>query len=582
MIRLWHLCGLAIATTVVVLLGCGGGADSADDERRGSGASADASSALTEVSFLSEVSLVDATEDVALDFVHETRSSGSYPMHAIMGGGAALIDADGDGGTDLYFVSGTPEVPDALFLDREGRYVEAASSHGLGESGYGMGAAAADVDNDGDHDLFVTAWGRDRLYVNVGGRFMEMADAAGVAGGEGWSASAVFFDFDRDGWLDLYVTRYVDYDDSRECALGGGRLDYCGPAQFDGLPDKLYRNLGAGADGAVRFEDVSVRANVAALADRGLGVVAADFDGDDWIDLYVANDSDPNHLWLNLRDGTFSEEAMLQGVAFNQLGVGEAGMGIALDDPDGDGDLDLFVSHLIEETNTFYENLGPMGFEDRSAQVGLAVASVPYTGFGTTFADLDNDGDLDLVIANGAVKRRSDLLRESTSDEARFWDAYVEPNAVFESVSGTWRTASMRANDLSAVNDISRGVLTFDQDADGDLDLLVTNVEGPARFYRNEGGNGRHWVTVEVVDPSTRRLALGALLTIVAGGRELTRPVAPAAGYLTSGLEPVHQGLGDLEAIDEMRVRWPDGSSEVFPGGAVDRRYVLELGSGDG
>ena len=218
-----------------------------------------------------------------------------------------------------------------------------------------------------------------------------------------------------------------------------------------------------------------------------MGVVAADFDGNGYPDLYVANDSDPNHLWLNQGDGTFSEEAMLQGVAFNQFGVGEAGMGLALDDPDGDGDFDLFVSHLIEETNTFYENLGPLGFEDRSAQVGLGVASVPYTGFGTVFADLDNDGDLDLVVVNGAVKRRGEALRVSAGEGSlRFWDDYVEPNAVFESLGDSWHPAALEVDDFAGVHEISRGVLAFDQDGDGDLDLLVTNIEGPARLYRNE------------------------------------------------------------------------------------------------
>ena len=449
------------------------------------------------------VRFVDVTADTGLDFVHATGSAGSYPMPAIMGGGVAAFDANGDGLLDLYFPNAGSEVAGEAGRNRfylqgpRGRFVDATAGSGLDNPGYGMGAAVGDFDNDGDLDLYVTNFGADALYRNEGdGRFVEAAASLGVAT-PGWSTSAVFFDADLDGWLDLYVARYVQWREARECRVQGGRVDYCGPQQFDGQADVFYRN-----EGGRRFVDRSREVGVALIEDAGLGVVAADFDENGRTDVYVANDADPNQLWMNLEEGGFEDDAVLLGAAYNRFGVGEAGMGVATGDIDGDLDLDVFLSHLIEETNTLYVNLGgspgtPLGFEDRAAEAGLAAPSTPYTGFGAVFFDADNDGDLDLAVVNGAVKRRPEALSER---DGWFWRGYAEPNLLMlGDGAGAFADASAAAGDFGTALDVSRGLVPFDLEGDGDLDLLVSNLEGPARIYRNEtilesetGGGG--WV----------------------------------------------------------------------------------------
>ncbi len=555
------------------------------------------SAAATErpVTVAATVPLTEIQETLGLDFVHQTGSTDRYAMPAVMTGGAALFDFDGDDLLDVYLVNAGDQPPDSgrpssvgnrLFRQAsDGTFEDVTAEAGVGDRSYGMGAAVGDVDNDGWLDLFVSNWGPDRFYRNRGdGTFEEATATAGLGGGDGWSASAVFFDLDRDGWLDLWVTRYVDWDPGRECALEGGRLDFCGPAQFPGLSDLLYRNRGDGT-----FEEISRRAGLSAAADRGLGVVASDFDGDGWVDVYVANDADPNHLWINRRDGSFVDDALLLGLAFNRFGVGEAGMGVALSDPDEDGDLDLFVSHLIEETNTLYENLGAAGFEDATASRGLGVPSMPYTGFGTAWLDIDNDGDEDLAVANGAIKRRPTTLRASvggTSDS--FWAPYAEPNLFFlNDGSGHFVDASAGTGAFGERIEISRGLIPGDIDRDGDLDLLVTNIEGPVRLYRNDADPGRgRSIEIRAIDPELGREAIGARLVVVSDRRRRVRDVIPPAGYLTSGHARVHLGLLQDERIESIEVRWPSGDrppgeTERFPVAETERVITLRRGAGD-
>ena len=521
---------------------------------------------------------VEITAEVGLDFVHQSGPKEDYAMPAIMGGGAAIFDYDGDGDLDLYLInSGDPDkntVPNRLYRQEpDGRFKDVTASSGLGDTGYGMGCAVGDIDNDGDLDVFVSNWGPDSLFRNEGdGSFSEISIAAGIEG-EGWSTSAAFFDYDRDGFLDLYVARYVRFDPRRECALESGRRGYCGPTQFSGETDLLYRNMGDG-----RFVDVSRAAGIATVGDAGLGVLCADFDDDGWLDVYVANDSDPNNLWLNQGDGSFVDEAILLGVAFNRYGVGEAGMGVVAGDGDGDGDLDLFMAHLIEETNTYYENRGLEGFEDTTAGIGLALPSVPFTGFGTAFFDYDNDGDLDLAVVNGGVKRRQRILGERSD---WFWNAYAEPNLVFENLGhGRFADVSSQAAPFSTELEVSRGLIAADLDQDGDLDLLVTNIEGPARLYRNDGGSENGWIEIRVLDPRYGRAAVGARVVVVTERERYVRHLLPAAGYLTGTPARLHFGLGADQRIDSFEVRWPDGEAEVFAGALL--RQVVELRRGSG
>jgi len=307
-------------------------------------------------------------------FRHETNAAGELHLPEIMGSGLAVTDLDGDGRLDLYLVSGTEnrfyhQLEDGSFEDR-------TAASGLGDEGYGMGIAVGDVDNDGDEDVYVANLGGDRLYVNEGdGSFRDETGTAGIEVDD-WSSSAAFLDFDRDGFLDLFVVRYVTYDPNNKCYDKAGRHEYCGPTAFPGVHDVLLRNRGDGT-----FEDVSSRAGMQDIAHAGLGIAVRDFDGDGWIDVYVANDADPNELWLNRRDGTFSEEALLLGASLNARGQPEAGMGVLAEDLDGDLAVDLFMTHLGNESNTFYRNLGGSnGFADTTASVSLGTTSTLFTG----------------------------------------------------------------------------------------------------------------------------------------------------------------------------------------------------------
>ncbi|MFQ5888710.1 MAG: CRTAC1 family protein, partial [Gemmatimonadota bacterium] len=524
----------------------------------------------------------DVTAEVGLAFVHDAGVDSSYYMPESIGSGGAFLDYDGDGDLDIYLVNGArrgvagrsrPPLRNRLFRqEADGSFTDVTEASGLGDPGYGMGVAVGDIDNDGDPDVYVTNVGPDALYRNEGdGTFAEISRAAGI-GNPAWGASAVFFDYDSDGLLDLYVTNYVAFDSTVVCTDEAGRPDYCGPAAFPGVPDVLYHNEGNGT-----FADVSVASGIAAGRSKGLGVVAADFDRDGRQDLYVANDGEANHLWLNEGDGTFRDEAGALGAAVNALGRPEAGMGIALGDIDEDADLDLLITHLGGETNTLYRRAGPYGYQDDTSLAGLHGPSLPYTGFGTGFVDYDQDGDLDLVVVNGRVIRGPPLTTGRPPD---WWDPYAEPNQLFENDgAGRFREVSEGVPALFEAVENSRGLAFGDVDEDGDLDLLITNGGGPARLLRSDGAKG-HWLIVRAVEPALRRDAIGAEVTVVAGGRRLHRIATAGESFLSSSDPRVHFGLGDAAEVERILVRWPDGTSEAFPGVAADRAVTLRRGEG--
>jgi hypothetical protein len=529
------------------------------------------------------VLFTDVTERLAVDFVHHTGHTDRYLMPEIMGGGGAVFDYDGDGDLDIYLVDSgdhTPmddqpaTTPNRLFRQGpDGTFSDATEASGLGDLGYGMGCAIGDIDNDGDLDVYVTNWGPDALYRNEGnGTFKNITPEAGIENNV-WSCSAAFLDYDRDGDLDLYVANYLNYDPTRECSDDAGRPVYCGPKAFDGVRDTLYRN-----DGGSSFTDITVEAGMAEPTLAGLGVVCADLDDDGLIDVYVANDGDPNLYWVNQGDGTFMEDAFIMGVACNGHGMPEAGMGVTTGDVDADGDLDIFVTHLASESNTYYRNQGDMGFDDATSAVRLAAASTAFTGFGTAFFDYDNDGHLDLAVANGTVTRRQRPL----ADEPPFWKDYVEFNLLFHNDgTGVYAHKSQEAGTFASDLDISRGLIPADLDHDGDLDLLVINIEGPARIYRNnqtpEAGD---WIDLNVVLPGRHRQALGAKVSIETNHRTLIRHVLPPGGYLTGGEAGVHLGLEDGEIIKRINVRWPDGRLEQFTAPPARPSITLEQGQG--
>ncbi len=524
----------------------------------------------------------DIAPEAGLDFVHTSGARGKHAMPEVMGGGVALFDAESDGDLDLYLVNGNGKLPaqepdpttsNAFFRqDAPARFTNATRSAGLVDGRYGMGAAVGDVDNDGDEDLYVTHYGPNTLFRNAGdGRFEDATERAGCAG-SGWSSTAAFFDLDRDGFLDLYVARYVEYEE-KACFDNAGRPDYCGPKSFPPQHDLLFRNSNG------NFRDATHAAGIDALAAAGLGVVCADFDEDGWQDVYVANDAYANFLWINQRDGTFRDEALQRGAALNLNGQAQAGMGLVAADFNGDLRLDLFVTHLREEPNSLFLNRGELGFLDATGTSGLGPVSMPFTGFGVVALDFDRDADLDLVIANGAVFHRP---RVAGTVLPAPWNDYAETNLFhLNQGDGTFVEASALAGTLTSRAELARGLAAGDVDGDGDPDLLLGKIEGRASLFRNDAPcAGRHWIALRCVHPDWKRAALGARVEVFAGGKRQVQVLCSSIGYCSSSPPVATFGLGPSTTVESVEVLWPDGVRERFLGPAVDRAHVLVRGTG--
>jgi hypothetical protein len=541
----------------------------------------------------------EVAEEVGLRFRHYNGMTGKLLLPEIMGAGAALFDFDSDGDMDIFLVQGsTLEANDKpertlfpwterepprgrlfrndLTVGRDGtpvlKFTDVTEQSGIRATGYGMGAASGDVNNDGRADLYLCNLGQNQLYLNNGdGTFTDVTTKAG-AGDARWSTSASFVDYDRDGWLDLVVVNYALFDaaTSPACYAETTVKDYCGPRSFKPPGNRLLHNKGDGT-----FEDATVSSGFGREFGHGLGVIAADFDADGWPDIYVANDGDPNQLWMNQRDGTFKNEALLAGAAVNREGKTEAGMGVDACDFDGDGTLDIFITHLMEETNTLYVNTGGAVFEDRTREAGLGLPGSRLTGFGTLFFDYDNDGQPDLLVANGAVR----ILREL----ARKGDPFPlgQPNQLFHNEGGgKFIETSESAGPTFRLLEVSRGAAFGDMDNDGDTDVLVTNNNGPARLFLNRVGNRNHWLGLRLVGKSVNRDMLGASVEIVVTPKQvLYRRARTDGSYLSSQDPRVLVGLGTISRVASVRIRWPGGSVEEWKDLAADRYLTLKEGT---
>ena len=447
-----------------------------------------------------EIHFRDVAEETGLVFRHVSGQSGKYYMPEIMGAGVALIDYDNDGDLDVFLVqSGSLEKPaggnklfrNDLIPSGKLRFTDVSAEAGISGSGYGMGVATADYDQDGWTDLLVTEFGGATLYRNLGnGRF------AGTPIGDKstWTTSAAFFDYDKDGWLDLIVLSYVDFSlkNNKQCNAPTGELDYCTPVAYRAVPAHLYHNEKG------RFVDVSAKAGIDAARGPGLGVVTVDVNGDGYPDLFVANDTAQNHLWLNRKNGTFKESSLEAGVAYSEDGLAKAGMGVAAGDYNNDGYEDLLVLNLMREGATLFRNDGKGSFSDVSKPSKVHTSTFFYTGFGVGMADFDNDGWLDFFLANGAV-----TIREEQRGEPR---PFKEKNLILRNKQdGTFEDVSMGAGPIANLMEISRGAAFGDIDNDGRMDLLISNNDGPARLYLNRTRAG-NWLRVTAQPPGTRVL----------------------------------------------------------------------------
>ena len=528
---------------------------------------------------------VDATDQAGIDFIHDAGDIGKFQLPQIHGAGVAVFDFDGDGLLDLYFLtSGGPGSPSTNRLYKNlgnGRFQDVTAGSGLGISGPNTGVIIGDVNNDGWPDVLVTQHRGVRLFLNNGnGTFRDVTDESGLKNPL-WATSANFFDYDRDGWLDLVIVNYLDDDPTRICRNVMDKRDFCGPLIWPSTVSKLFHNLGRGpSDPAtrVRFEDVTVASGLAKAPGPGLGVFCADFNGDGWPDIFIANDGKPNHLWINQKNGTFAEEAMQRGLALDATGKAQAGMGVAVGDVDGDGLFDVYVTHLSYETNTLWQQGPQRGhFRDRTARSGLLASDWRGTGFGTLMGDFNQDGWLDLAAVNGSISQQNTTVNPALGEILQY---YSERNQLFRNEgSGIFRDISAHNPALCGTPNVGRGLAKGDLFGTGALDLVVTTVGGRARIYRNVAPRG-HWLLVQAIDPRLHRDAYGAELRLHAGERRMLRIINPGDSYQCSSDPRAHFGLGDATRYDAIHVLWPDGLEEAFPGGDADRAVTLKRGDG--
>lgn len=505
---------------------------------------------------------------------------GTFATPEVTPGGVALFDYDNDGRLDILQVChGRPghfdeTAPIRLFhQEPDGTFKEIANGGGLSAPGYAHGVAIGDYNNDGYPDVYITTYGRNALFRNNGdGTFTDVTAAAGLRTPQNyWSSSAAWLDYDRDGHLDLFVVHFAEFDPSRVCPGDDGQRDYCGPSQFKGVVSTLYHNNGDGT-----FTDVTAKAGIN-YPGRGWGVVCADLTDDGWVDIFVANDEERQNLWVNQRDGTFKDEAISRGVAFNGAGRAEAGMGVAVGDLANDGRLGLFITHIRGEKNTLYTPVAHGMYIDGSASAGMAAPGLIYTGWGCGFVDLDNDGNLDLAIVNGRVSRSAVHPKAALG---KFWNAYAENNLLLRGDGrGHFKDITARGGDFTTQIDNTRGLALGDLDGDGRVDLVTNTVDNTLRVFRNVAPTaGNHWLLVRAV--TGKRDALGARVEVVAGDRRWTRLVLAASSFCSSSDPRVHFGLGKVDRVDALDVTWPDGLRERFPAPKVDGVVTLQQGTG--
>ena len=508
----------------------------------------------------------DVTSQAGIHFKHTSAATGQKYLVETMGSGCAFLDYNNDGYLDIYLVNGAPlpgfaspqKISNALYRNnKDGTFTDVtASAHVGGEGIYGMGVAVGDYDNDGNEDIYVTGFGRSILYHNNGdGTFTDVTNTAGVADEGQWAVSAAFLDYDNDGRLDLFVSNYLDYQLSNNVPCGEpskGLRSYCHPATYRGTSNRLYHNNGDGT-----FTDVSRKAGIAAAVGKGMGVVAADLDGDGFMDIFVTNDTVPNFLFHNNGDGTFKEVGVFSGVAYNQDGQAKSAMGADIGDYNGDGKPDILMTALSQYGATLYQNEGDGLFADVTSQIGLTEPTFLLGGWGVKFLDYDNDGRQDIFITNSHVM----------DDIASYNDSltYQQPDLLLENRGGHFVDVTKGQPALLKAR-VGRGVAIGDYDNDGDMDILVNNNNSAPTLLRNDGGNRNHWIKFKLVGTKSNRDGIGARVRVVSGDLLQTDQVKGGGSYLSAHDPRLNFGLGKRETIDSVEILWPSGKVQQLKG----------------
>ncbi len=549
----------------------------------------------------------DIAKSSGLDFTHYNGMTGKLYLPEIMGSGSALFDFDNDGDLDVFIVQGKVLEPNVaadktifpwnhsepptgrlfrndLIINKDRtrtiKFTDVTLKSGINADGYGFGVATGDINNDGFTDLYICNLESNKLYLNKGDGTFKDITTDSKTDDPRWSVSATFFDYDKDGFLDLMVVNYADFNirDVPDCFAATSARDYCGPTAFKAVGNSIFRNKGDGT-----FEHVTALTGMDKDFGHALGIISADLNDDGWLDIYVANDGDPNQLWLNQKNGKFENEGFLSGSAVNRDGRSEASMGVDAADFNGDGTEDIFVTHLMEETHTLYTNTGEAFFEDITRESYLALPDQRLTGFGTGFFDFDNDGLLDLFIANGSVKLLKEIKRPGSplTLDARYPLGQVNQlfrnkgEGKFEDISGT-------AGEAFGLFEVSRGASFGDIDNDGDTDILVINNNSSARLLQNNTGKNNHWLGLKLVGDKTARDMLGSKVEIFITEKNVLRRRVKTDGSYASAQDPrILVGLGKNEKIEKVRVSWLGGKVEEWKNLTVDTYITLKEGSSE-
>ena len=517
-----------------------------------------------------DVRFTDVTAELGIEFRHINGESGKKHFIEPIGSGVALFDFDNDGDLDLYFVNGSDlpgissSIPptNRLYRNDDGAFTDITDKASVGNTGYGLGCCVGDYNNDGFTDLYVTNYGPNVLYRNNGdGTFTDVADTAGVDGDQ-FSSGCAFVDVDADGYLDLYVVNYVQFDpDTNPECTRQGIPTYCTPEALPGVADVFYRNNGDGT-----FTDVSERSGVGATDGKGLGVVCGDIDNDGDVDIFVANDTTPNFLYRNERNGVkMTEDALFAGVALSEEGRAYSGMGANLGDFDNDGYLDIVITNFQDQTNSLYHNAQSGFFTEMSFAKGIGERSLPYLAWGVDFSDFNNDGWLDLFVANGHL--------DDNITEIDPIGTYAQPNQLFLNDRGI--TFSENSDAAIAQQKVSRGTAFGDIDNDGDIDIVISNLKDTPTVLRNDGANASQWLAVKLIGTHCNRDAIGARVTVVSGGLTQMREVKSGSGYLSQNDLRLHFGLGAAMSVDTLTVRWLCGKVQTLQNVGTNQVLVV-------